>query len=139
MNTNLSSIHIDERDLRETFVRSSGPGGQHVNKTSTAVKLFFDVANSNSYSPAVKERILKIAGTKATDDGVVIIHAQRFRSLILNREDAQERIKEIIAKALVVAKKRTATKAGKAAHRNRLETKERHGQTKKLRVRPSID
>ena len=94
-------IIIPEDELEESFVRASGPGGQNVNKVSSAVQLRFDAANSPSLPFEVKERLLRIAGRKATGDGVIVITANRFRDQPRNRQDARDRLDEMVAKACV--------------------------------------
>jgi ribosome-associated protein len=126
---------IDEEELRETFIRSSGPGGQHVNKTSSAVELRFDAAASPSLSPPVRARLLRLAGARATAEGVIIIRAQAHRSQELNRRDARARLFALIARAADAPAPRIATKPGKAAKARRVDTKTKRGAIKRLRGR----
>src|SRR5690606_33273255 len=95
------SLWLDESELEETFVRASGPGGQHVNKTSSAVQLRFDARQSRSLAPDVAERLIQLAGNRATQDGVIVLTAQRHRSQPLNRADALERLVELIRRATI--------------------------------------
>nr|MBF0685412.1 aminoacyl-tRNA hydrolase [Pseudomonas sp.] len=127
------SLWFDERELEETFVRASGPGGQHVNKTSSAVQLRFDARRSRSLPPDVVERLIELAGNRATQEGVVVITAQRHRSQPLNRADALERLVELIRRATVRETIRRPTAPTRASKRRRLEEKSRRGQVKALR------
>ena len=114
------SIIIPDSELVERFVRSAGPGGQNVNKVSTAVELRFDVAASPSLSEAVRARVLARADRRLTGNGVLVINAQRHRTQERNREDARERLTEILRAATVVQKKRVATKPSRASKERRL-------------------
>jgi ribosome-associated protein len=133
------SIQIPDNELSERFVRSSGPGGQNVNKVSTAVELRFDVRNSPSLPEAVRARLLARADRRLTDDGVLVISAQRFRTQDRNREDARERLAQIIVAATVVPKKRVATKPTRAAKERRLGGKKIKAGIKQGRSSRAID
>jgi len=129
------SISIDEEEIREVFVRASGPGGQNVNKVSTAVQLRFDVANSPSLPDGVRERLARIAGRRMTEDGVLVIDARQFRTQLKNREDARQRLVELVRKAAVPPKKRKKTRPTRASKEKRLESKRRRKRTKEGRKR----
>ncbi len=133
------NIQIPDNELSERFVRSSGPGGQNVNKVSTAVELRFDVRNSPSLPEPVRTRLLARADRRLTDDGVLVISAQRFRTQDRNREDARERLAQIILAATVVPKKRVATKPTRAAKERRLGGKKIKAGIKQGRSSRAID
>ncbi len=131
-----SSLSIDEAELSERFVLSSGPGGQNVNKVSTAVELRFDARGSPSLPDGVKARLIRIAGSRMTQDGVIVISAQRFRSQPRNREDAVERLFEMIREAAVAPARRRATRPTLGSQTRRLESKNVRSGTKAMRRRP---
>jgi len=134
------TIAIDERDIAETFIRASGPGGQNVNKLATAVQLRFDVRGSQAFSDDVRERLVRLAGSRLTNDGVLVITAQRHRTQARNREDALERLVELIRQAAVAPVKRRPTRPPAAARRQRLEGKKRRADIKRTRsARPPIE
>ena len=127
-------LSIPETELVERFVRSSGPGGQTVNKVATAVELRFDIAGSPSLPDAVRERLLARRDRRVTADGVLVIAAQRFRTQERNREDARERLARLLEAGLHVPKARVATKPSRASQRRRVDEKRGRGQLKKARV-----
>ena len=129
------AIAIDELELEERFVRSSGPGGQNVNKVSTAVELRFNLAANTSIPDYARAKLKRLAGRRLTLDGVIIIQADRFRSQEQNRSDARERLKDLIAEALNVPKKRIRTKPSRAAKERRVDAKTTRRHVKKLRSR----
>ena len=127
------SIGLDERELEERFIRSSGPGGQNVNKLSTAVQLRFDARGSPSLPNAVAIRLMNLAGKRLTKDGVIVITAQSHRTQERNRQDAIDRLVALIAEAAVAPIPRRATKPTKASKTRRLESKKRRSTVKNLR------
>lgn len=134
-----SWLRIDEDELVWKATRASGPGGQHVNKTSTALELRFDVRNSSSLPEDVKARLEKLAGSRLTQDGVLILFAQGSRSQEMNRQDAQARLVDLIRQATEKPKPRKATKPTYSSKLKRLEGKAKRGTVKSGRGRVKFD
>jgi ribosome-associated protein len=133
-------ISIDESELHESFVRASGPGGQNVNKLSTAVQLRFDVRHSPSLPSDVAVRLMRLAGRRMTKDGVLVIIAQNHRTQERNRAEAQERLIDLIRQAAVRPIPRRATKPTRASKQRRIEGKKRRSVIKRQRQsRPSFE
>lgn len=126
------SVPMDERELQIDFVRASGPGGQNVNKVATAAQLRFDV-NASSLPEDVKSRLIRVAGNRMTNEGVLLIEARRFRTQEQNREDAIQRFVGLVRKALVPPKARKKTKPTQASKEERLKEKKRRGDIKRQR------
>ena len=126
-------ISIDEREIRQHFIRASGPGGQNINKVATAVQIHFDVARSPSLPADVRERLVRLAGARVTKQGVLVLDARRFRTQERNRQDAIDRLVALVRAAAVKPKTRRKTKPTLAAKRRRLEAKRRRSTSKQLR------
>lgn len=133
-------IAVDEREIGETFVRASGPGGQNVNKLSSAVQLRFDVRGSPSLPGDVKARLERLAGTRLTRDGVLVIIAQRHRTQARNREDALDRLVDLIRRAATPPVPRRPTRPTAGSRERRIEKKKHRGGIKRLRrAKPALD
>jgi ribosome-associated protein len=130
-------IWLDENELEFSFIRASGPGGQNVNKVSTAAQMRFDARRSPSLPDEVSARLQKLAGSRLTLEGVIVITAARHRTQERNRADAVERLVALIAKAAVAPVKRRPTRPSKAARARRLDAKSRRGEVKTRRGRPA--
>lgn len=128
-----------ETELDEKFTLAGGPGGQHVNKTETAVQLKFAIWQSDFISGPVKARLIKLAGSRADADGVVTIEARSHRSQLRNREEARERLAELIEKAHYQPRKRIATRPSRSAKKKRLKAKRHRGHIKQKRSKPDMD
>jgi ribosome-associated protein len=126
-------INIDEREIEESFVRASGPGGQNVNKLATAVQLRFDVRGSTSLPAEVRARLEKLAGARMTREGVLVIAAQRHRTQARNRQDALERLVDLVRRAAIEPRPRRPTRPTAAARERRIEVKKRRAGIKRLR------
>ena len=134
------SISIAERELEEHFIRASGPGGQNVNKLASAVQLRFDVRRSPSLPDDVRARLERLAGKRLTREGVLVINAERHRTQERNRQDARERLMDLIRRAAVAPRPRRATKPTAGARERRLDSKKRRATIKGLRQdKPAFD
>ena len=133
-----STLKIDERELQFEYIRASGPGGQNVNKVATAVQLRFNISDS-SLPDNIKSRLIKLAGKKITNDGVLVIEAKRFRTQEQNREDALHRFVELVYRSTKKPKSRIKTKPTKASREKRIKVKKQRGEIKKSRQNRSFD
>lgn len=131
-----NTIAIDEKEIQEEFIRSSGPGGQNVNKVATAVQLRFDAAASPNLPQEVKDRLFRLAGKRITGAGIIIIDARRFRTQEQNRRDALQRLIALIEKAAQKPKSRRKTKPTAGSQRQRVETKRLRSELKQTRRKP---
>jgi len=130
---------IPEAELGESFIRSSGPGGQNVNKVASAVKLSFDVGRSPNLPEPVRARLLALSDSRLDNSGVITITARRFREQVRNRADARARLAELVLAATTAPKPRLATKPGRARKARRTDAKKHHGRIKKDRAKPAWD
>jgi ribosome-associated protein len=129
-----STISIPDGELGFDFLRASGPGGQNVNKVATAAQLRFDVLRSSSLPEDVRRRLIRLAGKRMTNDGILLIQGRRFRTQEQNRVDALDRLRELIARAAAAPKRRKPTRPTKASKERRLQSKRRTSEKKSSRV-----
>ena len=134
-----SALSLPDQDVSWSFVRASGPGGQNVNKVATAAQLRFDLAGTASLDPAVKQRLRALAGRRVTGDGALLIVARNQRTQEGNRREAQERLADLVRRALVAPKARKVTRPTRASRERRLDTKTQRRGTKQLRKRVRWD
>src|SRR5258708_31089987 len=127
------TLAVDEREIHEEFVRASGPGGQNVNKVATAVQLSFDVKHSPSLPDDIRERLMRLAGSRLTEDGILIINARRFRTQVQNRQDAQRQFVDLVRQAAQRPKPHVKTKPTRASIQRRFEAKTRRRGTQQQR------
>ncbi|WP_300543223.1 alternative ribosome rescue aminoacyl-tRNA hydrolase ArfB [Maricaulis sp.] len=133
------TLTVDETEIEERFVRASGPGGQHVNKTESAVQLRFDVRRSAALDEAVKRRLTRLAGSRMTQDGVLVIRADTHRSRERNRADARERLRSLVERALTPPKPRRKSRPSLSSIRKQKEAKAQRSKTKARRRKPGLD
>jgi len=136
---NVQSIRIRPDEVHYDFIRASGPGGQNVNKVATAVQLRFNARNSQSIAPEVRERLLQLAGKRVNSSGEIIIEARRFRTQQRNREDAMQRLLQLIEKAGIPPRIRHASRPTASSNRKRLQEKKRRADIKRLRTHAPAD
>jgi ribosome-associated protein len=136
---NRSPFLPPESELEEHFILTGGPGGQHVNRTESGVQLRFDAMNSARFSPAVRQRLIDLAGNRADARGVITIEAKSHRSQFRNREDARERLADLIEEAHKKPKTRIKTRPSRRAKKKRLEAKRKHSRIKARRKPPKLD
>jgi ribosome-associated protein len=134
-----STVAINDDEIQIDFIRASGPGGQNVNKVSSAAQLRFDIRSSPSLTPEVKARLEQIAGSRVTEQGILIIEAKRYRTQEQNRLDAVQRLAALVQKALEKPKFRHKTRPTLASKQKRLQAKRQHSEKKRLRGRLSTD
>jgi ribosome-associated protein len=127
------NVTIDEKEIEFVFVRASGPGGQNVNKVATAAQLRFNIRNASGLPQDVKQRVMRLAGNRVTNDGVLVIDARRFRTQERNRQDALDRLVALLRKAAVAPKRRRKTRPSAASRERRLEDKRRRSKAKETR------
>ncbi len=127
------SIHLDESELTFDYIRAAGPGGQNVNKVATSVQMRFDVRSTSTLAPQVKARLVKLAGSRMTDDDILVIEAKRYRTQEQNRADAVMRLSNLIEKAMAEPKVRRATRPSLSAKAERVAEKKKRGKTKQAR------
>lgn len=128
------TVHIPSGEIEITAIRAPGPGGQHVNKASTAIHLRFDI-RASSLPDQYKERLLQLTDHRVTSEGVVVIKASRFRSLVKNREDGLARLQELVKSVSVAPRKRKPTKPSRSSKKKRMDSKSKRGQLKSMRGR----
>ena len=126
-------IHLLENEINETFIHSNGPGGQNVNKVATSVQLKFNINRSTSLPDSIKRRLIRLAGKRISTEGILMIEASRFRSQDKNREDARNRLRELILEAMVIPKKRFKTRPSMSARQKRIDQKKNRGKIKMYR------
>jgi ribosome-associated protein len=131
------TLSIDESEIRETFVLSSGPGGQNVNKVASAVQLRFDAAHSPSLQAPVRQRLMRAAGSRLTKDGIIVLTCRRFRDQVRNREQVREMLAEMVRQATVVPKARHKTRPPRSAKERRLADKKIRTRLKAERAKPA--